>query len=91
MMALVQVAPVRAMEKTSLAATPNWFAHSGQAYSHYGTSSPPPGMSTGMVFRISSSGAPDYDDGETDEGKVYVYYGSLTGLDPLLIGPMMGM
>ena len=36
-MGLVQVEPTRAMERSSLAVTAYSFAHSGQAYSHYGT------------------------------------------------------
>ncbi len=81
-LSLTSFAPARAKENAALSATPDWFAHSFQANSHYGTSVATAGDVNGDGFSDLVTGAPDYDNGETDEGRVYVYYGSISGLNP---------
>jgi hypothetical protein len=69
---------------TGLPATPSWTAESNQANSDYGLSVGRSIASAGDVNGDGYSdiiiGAYSFDNGQTDEGKVFVYLGSATGL-----------
>jgi hypothetical protein len=64
---------------TGLATTPAWTMEGNQANAHFGEA-----VSAGDVngdgFGEVAVGAADYDSGEVDEGAVFVYLGSATGL-----------
>ncbi|MBI2568222.1 MAG: FG-GAP repeat protein [Candidatus Schekmanbacteria bacterium] len=65
---------------TGLAATAAWTASSGQAGSSFGTSVASAGDVNGDGYVDVIVGAYTYDNGETDEGRAYVYLGSAAGL-----------
>ena len=58
----------------------NWFDESDQATAHFGYSVSTAGDVNGDGYSDVIVGAPLYDNGETDEGRVFVYHGSSTGL-----------
>jgi hypothetical protein len=60
--------------------TANWKTESNHANAHYGKSVASAGDVNGDGFCDVIIGAPDYDQGFTDNGKAYVYYGSFIGL-----------
>ncbi len=64
---------------TGLATTPDWTMEGNQAFGHFGEA-----VSAGDVngdgFGDVAVGAADYDSDEVDEGAVFVYLGSATGL-----------
>ncbi len=60
--------------------TANWQTEGNQVNAHYGKSVAGAGDVNGDGFCDVIIGAPDYDQGFTDNGKAYVYYGSVTGL-----------
>ena len=62
-----------------LAASPVWSAESDQASAHFGFSVGYAGDLNGDGFGDVIVGAPLYDNGQTDEGRAYVYYGSASG------------
>lgn len=68
---------------TGLSLTPDWSAESDQAGSVFGISVASAGDVNSDGFYDVIIGANLYDNGQTDEGKVFVYYGSSAGL-PLL-------
>jgi hypothetical protein len=59
---------------------PAWNATSGQANSFFGTSVGSAGDVNGDGYSDVVVGAPNYDNGEEDEGRAYLYLGSATGL-----------
>ncbi len=63
-----------------LSTTANWMAESDQASAWFGNSVSTAGDVNGDGYSDVIIGAPSYDNGETDEGRVYVYYGSSSGL-----------
>jgi hypothetical protein len=63
-----------------LAASPDWTAESDQAYAHFAYSVATAGDANGDGYSDVIVGAPSYADGQTDEGRGFVYYGSSTGL-----------
>ena len=65
---------------TGLAVTPAWTAESNQSEAQFGTSVSTAGDVNGDGFSDVIVGAPRYDNGQNDEGRVYVYYGSPGGL-----------
>jgi FG-GAP repeat/FG-GAP-like repeat len=65
---------------TGLAATPGWTAESNQALASFGMSVATAGDVNGDGYSDVIVGARLYDNGETDEGRAYVYHGSATGL-----------
>jgi hypothetical protein len=65
---------------TGLAATPAWTAESDQLNAHFGTSVGTAGDVNGDGYSDVIVGAPDYNNGQTDEGRAYVYHGSAGGL-----------
>ena len=67
-----------------LAASPSWWAASGQANSYFGASVASLGDVDGDGFADVAVGAWQYSNGESHEGKVFAYYGSASGpsLDP---------
>ncbi len=58
----------------------NWISEGNQTNSYFGSSVSTAGDVNGDGFSDVIIGAPFFDNGQTDEGKVFVYYGSLTGL-----------
>ncbi|MDO9043190.1 MAG: FG-GAP-like repeat-containing protein, partial [Desulfocapsaceae bacterium] len=67
---------------TGLATTAAWFTESDQAYAYFGISVSTAGDVNGDGYSDVIVGAMFYDNGETDEGRAYVYHGSATGLAP---------
>ncbi len=59
---------------------PNWFAESDQAGAFFGGCVAPAGDVNGDGYGDVIVGARNYDNGQTDEGRVYVYLGSPDGL-----------
>jgi hypothetical protein len=67
----------------SASGSPNvatWAAESNQAHSHSGFSVASAGDVNGDGYSDVIVGAPWYDNGQTDEGRAFVYHGSATGL-----------
>jgi hypothetical protein len=64
-----------------LAASSAWTAEGNQAGALFGSSVANAGDVNGDGFGDVIVGAPQYDNGETDEGRAFVYLGSSTGLD----------
>lgn len=65
---------------TGLPATPNWTAKGNQANAGFGISVASAGDVNGDGYSDAIVGAYLYDGTQIDDGKVYVYYGSPTGL-----------
>ncbi|HEY6193803.1 MAG TPA: FG-GAP-like repeat-containing protein [Candidatus Eisenbacteria bacterium] len=65
---------------TGLAASPGWTAEGNQADARFGFSVATAGDVNGDGFSDVIVGAHSYDNGETDEGRAFVYHGSATGL-----------
>lgn len=67
---------------TNLASTPtSWLPNGGQPGAEYGRSVATAGDVNGDGFSDVLVGAPGYDDGQVDEGRVLLYLGSRTGPD----------
>ena len=56
-----------------LSTTPSWFAESNQAGAHFGLSVGTAGDVNGDGFADVIVGAPDFDGGQTNEGRAFVY------------------
>ncbi len=67
---------------TGLSTSPDWTAESDQAEAWFGYSVSSAGDVNGDGYSDVIVGVPDYDNGQTDEGRAYVYYGSASGLSP---------
>jgi uncharacterized repeat protein (TIGR01451 family) len=67
---------------TGLSTTPDWTAESDQAGAEYGIEAATAGDVNGDGYSDVIVGAYKYDNGETDEGRAFVYYGSAAGLSP---------
>ena len=65
---------------SGLATTPAWIAESDQAGANLGTSVAGAGDVNGDGHADVLIGAPSYDNGETDEGRIFLYLGSPSGL-----------
>ena len=65
-----------------LATSPNWTAESDQAHAWFGDGVATAGDVNADGYADVIVGARDYDNGQTDEGRAYVYHGSPTGLSP---------
>jgi len=65
---------------SGLSTTANWTAESNQAGAQFGFSVASAGDVNGDGFSDVIVGAPRFDNGETDEGRAYVYHGSASGL-----------
>jgi hypothetical protein len=65
---------------TGLSATAAWTAESDQAEAFFGLSVATAGDVNGDGYSDVIVGAPFYDNGETTEGRAFVYHGSATGL-----------
>jgi hypothetical protein len=65
---------------TGLNASPLWTAESNQVYAHFGISVASAGDVNGDGYSDVVVGATNYDNGQTGEGRAYVYHGSPTGL-----------
>jgi hypothetical protein len=60
--------------------SPDWTAESDQAIAYFGTSVGTAGDVNGDGYADVIVGANEYDNGQQDEGRVYVYHGSASGL-----------
>src|SRR2546426_5436000 len=65
---------------SGLAATPAWTAESDQATAYFGIAVASAGDVNGDGFSDVIVGAHTYDNGQTDEGRAFVYLGSASGL-----------
>jgi hypothetical protein len=65
---------------SGLSATPSWTTESNQAYARLGYSVSSAGDVNGDGYDDVLVGAYVYDNGETDEGRAYLFQGSATGL-----------
>jgi hypothetical protein len=65
---------------SGLSQIPDWTAESDQAEANFGSSVSTAGDVNGDGYSDVIIGAPWYDNGHPEEGIVYVYYGSLSGL-----------
>ncbi len=65
---------------SGLSATPNWTAESGQASAYFASSASTAGDVNGDGYSDVIVGAWAYDNGQSDEGRAYVYHGSASGL-----------
>jgi hypothetical protein len=65
---------------SGLSASPDWTAESNQANASFGYSVSTAGDVNGDGYSDVIVGAPYYDNGESNEGRVYVYHGSSGGL-----------
>ena len=65
---------------SGLSATTNWTVGSNQISAQFGYSVSTAGDVNGDGYSDVIVGAPLYDNGETDEGRAYVYHGSASGL-----------
>ncbi len=63
-----------------LATNAAWMAESNQASAYFGTSVSTAGDVNGDGYSDVIIGTSNYDNGETDEGRAYVFYGSASGL-----------
>jgi hypothetical protein len=63
-----------------LSATPDWTAAGGQAGAYFGQPVSTAGDVNGDGYSDVIVGAARYDNGESDEGRVFVYHGSTSGL-----------
>jgi len=63
-----------------LSTTPDWIAEQNQISSNFGFSVSEAGDVNGDSYDDIIIGAPYYDNGQVDEGAIFVYYGSATGL-----------
>jgi hypothetical protein len=63
-----------------LAATPAWTGESNQAAAQFGTSVATAGDVNSDGFADVIVGAPNFDNGQADEGRAFVYHGSASGL-----------
>src|SRR5207249_975703 len=65
---------------SGLATSPAWTAESNQAGAFFGDSVATAGDVNGDGYSDVIIGAELYDNGETDEGRAFVYYGSASGV-----------
>lgn len=65
---------------TGLSKTPSWTAESNQANAYFGASVSTAGDVNKDGYTDIIIGAPMFDNGETNEGRAFVYYGSAKGL-----------
>ncbi len=63
-----------------LATSADWTAESNQAFAWFASSVGTAGDVNGDGYADVVVGAPNYDGGQTDEGRAYVYHGSASGL-----------
>jgi len=66
---------------SGLAATPSWTAEGDQDFASFGTSVAAAGDVDGDGYDDVIVGAPGFANGETSEGRAFLYRGSATGLD----------
>ncbi|HQO21285.1 MAG TPA: FG-GAP-like repeat-containing protein [Acidobacteriota bacterium] len=65
---------------TGLGASAAWTGESNQASAYFGTSASTAGDVNGDGYSDVIVGAPSFDNGQANEGRAFVYYGSTTGL-----------
>src|SRR5262245_47250081 len=65
---------------SGLSTTPDWRAESNQTNAYFGIAVGTAGDVNGDGYDDVIVGADQYDHGQTDEGRTFVYYGSASGL-----------
>ncbi len=65
---------------SGLSTSANWTAESNQVSAYFGNCVSTAGDVNGDGYSDVIVGAPQYDNGQTNEGRAYVYYGSSSGL-----------
>ena len=65
---------------SGLGVSPSWTAESDQAEANFGISAGTAGDVNGDGYADVVVGAPYYDNGQTNEGRAYIFYGSANGL-----------
>ncbi|GMU87432.1 MAG: hypothetical protein AMXMBFR48_26730 [Ignavibacteriales bacterium] len=60
---------------------PNWIVLSSQGYSYFGQSVSTAGDVNGDGYSDVIIGAPEFDNGQAEEGRAFVYHGSASGLN----------
>ncbi|MBN2384720.1 FG-GAP repeat protein [bacterium] len=60
-----------------------WTSHGGQSYCYFGYSVASAGDVNGDGFSDVVVGAPYYDNGQSSEGKTFVFHGAATGISPV--------
>ncbi|MBK9226715.1 MAG: FG-GAP repeat protein [Ignavibacteria bacterium] len=65
---------------SGLSLTSNWSGEKNQASAHFGYSVSTAGDVNGDGYSDVIIGAPDFDNGQTNEGAAFVYQGSASGL-----------
>ncbi|NOZ78472.1 MAG: hypothetical protein GXP48_04685, partial [Acidobacteria bacterium] len=73
---------VRLVGLLGLSGSADWTAESDQAGAYFAYSVSSAGDVNGDGFADVIVGAPHYDNGEADEGRAFVFYGSASGLQP---------
>ncbi len=68
---------------TSLSSSPNWMAESNQPYAEFGTSVSSAGDVNGDGYSDIIMGAPNYDNGQSNEGRIFVYHGDSSALSSI--------
>jgi hypothetical protein len=68
--------------ESGLSSSPDWTAESDQAYANFGNSVSSAGDVNNDGYSDVIVGAYEYDNGQTNEGAAFVYYGSESGLSP---------
>lgn len=66
--------------RAGLSSTPNWIAEGNQAVALFGSSVAGAGDVNGDGYSDVVIGAPYFDNGQTNEGRAFVYHGSPSGL-----------
>jgi hypothetical protein len=66
---------------TGISTVPNWQAESNQAEAHFGNSVSTAGDVDGDSYADVIIGAPEYTDGQADEGAAFVWHGSANGVN----------
>jgi hypothetical protein len=77
---LVYLGSASGLGPTGTPANADWWVESDQIQAELGSSVAAAGDPNGDGFGDLIAGAPRYDNGEQDEGRAFVYYGSNTGL-----------
>ncbi len=66
-----------------LSSTPSWSAEGDQEWGYFGWSVSDAGDVNGDGYSDVIIGAPSFDNGQSDEGRAFVYNGSANGLSPI--------
>jgi hypothetical protein len=68
---------------SGLGLTPSWTGESNQMNAEFGATAAGAGDVNGDGYSDVVVGAPNFDNGQTDEGRVFLYLGNTSGLSPM--------